>query len=435
MVLTDYEYDTDSDDEECVWRREFNRTQQQVNQQSAAASGRRPGKKRYAKEVGGRDRRNAEKFAKGDERSRRLDPMTSPWWKLAHDPEVRNQGSKAAKKFRLKFRCPIEIVDEIMVQAKLVPEFADKPQGGGHGRGPSRHPLIIKVLAALRHLAKGDDYDSLEDAAQISASTLRAFTLKFLQWFKTTIYPVQVTKPTGAHLSNSMAAYTRLGFPGAYCEIDGVHIHWYNCKESLHARFSGKEGYPTLAFNVSALHTREIIHVSNWCAGSVNDKTQAAHDELMRDLHQGKISPDLTYYLYNSRDELVGHRGLYAIVDGGYFEWRCLQAPLKHQVDFNAARWSERIESVRKAIENTFGVMKQRFRLLTLPILETEPHAPHRRRVPLQGNNPLAGAAAGAPGVAGAGSRHPSATTPPPPTTPSATIYSRCSVRVRDGAF
>ena len=48
--------------------------------------------------------------------------------------------------------------------------------------------------------------------------------LQFIKWFKETIYPSEVRLPTGDHLTRSMATYTRLGFPGAYCETDGVHV-------------------------------------------------------------------------------------------------------------------------------------------------------------------------------------------------------------------
>ena len=60
--------------------------------------------------------------------------------------------------------------------------------GGGHGRGWPRHPLIMKVLAALRHLGKGDDFESLEDQCQISETVLKTFVPKFTSWFKATIW-------------------------------------------------------------------------------------------------------------------------------------------------------------------------------------------------------------------------------------------------------
>ena len=260
-------------------------------------------------------------------------------------------------------------VDALMVQAQKVDEWRDKPVGLGHGRGPARHPLILKVLAALRHMAKGLDPDDLEDVARISESTLRAFIKQFVKWLSVEMYPLHVKLPDAAKLRASLKVYAKLGTPGAYCETDGVHLEWEACPAAWRARCVGKEGYPTIAFNVSILHSREIIHVSEWCAGAVNDQTQARHDKLFQKLRHSQAdltdNPDLLKFeLLDHAGNPVGHEGLYAIVDGGYLAWRCLQPPLKHAAGDDAARWSERMESIRKAVEMTFGILKKRFRLL-----------------------------------------------------------------------
>ena len=79
---------------------------------------------------------------------------------------------------------------------------------------------------------------------------------------------------------------------GAFCETDGVHVSWANCAARQKTRFVGKEGYPTVAFDVSVTHNHEVIYIADWCAGAVNDKTQAVHDQLLQDLHSGTIMPD-----------------------------------------------------------------------------------------------------------------------------------------------
>jgi len=45
---------------------------------------------------------------------------------------------------------------------------------------------VLKVLAALRHLGKGIDPETIEEAAQIGEATLRAFILQFVEWLGTT---------------------------------------------------------------------------------------------------------------------------------------------------------------------------------------------------------------------------------------------------------
>ena len=112
--------------------------------------------------------------------------------------------------------------------------------------------------------------------------------------------------------------FTRLGFPGTYCNSDGVHLSWDACPAKMKNLFVGKEGYPTLAFNVSVLQSRLIIHVADWLPGGKNDKTQAQHDELFAKLRYGKLHPDRIYILYDAHGRMQVCKGLYAIVDGGY---------------------------------------------------------------------------------------------------------------------
>ena len=100
---------------------------------------------------------------------------------------------------------------------------------------------------------------------------------------------------TGADLDHNLAVFASLGFPGAYCSTDGVHVAWDACPSKLNALYFGKESYPTIAWNVSVSHSRLIIHVSQWCPGGKNDKTQARHDELFQKLRAGIRVALLTY--------------------------------------------------------------------------------------------------------------------------------------------
>ena len=61
-------------------------------------------------------------------------------------------------------------------------------------------------------------------------------------------------------------------------------------------------------------------------------------------------------------------KGLYVACDNGYPKWPCMQCPLKHSSEAYESRWSKWLETVRKDIECTFGILKGRFRCLKLPI-------------------------------------------------------------------
>jgi hypothetical protein len=360
-------------DEEDFWDDTARRVRKQMRARRAAASQASTRKKRKVEEKP-RSFRYDHIYGVGDPRRKELDPEKSPWWDLIRHPDVRDPASAVYAKFRRKFRLPMPLVDKLLKRAQTNPAWKDKPPGPGHGRGHARKPLILKLLSVLRHLAKGHDPDTLEDAASISASTIKKFIPEFLSWFQDTFYAELVRLPEGDELRASLSTYARLGVPGAYCEADGTHLAWDSCPAAHHARYTGKEGYPTIAFNVSVLHNRRVIYVAPWCAGGVNDQTQARHDELFTKMRDGEIHPEIEYALFDEHGVAKKHKGLYIIVDNGYFQWRCLMAPLKHSLSDSGALWSERMESVRKSSETTFGILKKRFRLLRLPILKQNPH-------------------------------------------------------------
>ena len=51
---------------------------------------------------------------------------------------------------------------------------------------------------------------------------------------------------------------------------------------------------------------------------------------------------------------------MYAIVDGGYNWWRCLQRLLKDDLDSDVKAWSRRVSAVRKDVERALLSKKAR---------------------------------------------------------------------------
>ena len=325
-------------------------------------------KKRAQEVAGSRDKRFSHDFSWRDERARRFDHAKSPWWGLIQHPDVYDETSAAGRRFRRKFRMPKVGVDALVLEASKQPKWGDKPPGPGHGRGPARAPLLLKVLAALSYLGKGCDMVDLEDLAHISVSTLQVFIPAFLKWLAHDEFAKHVHLPHGDALDKAMAVYARLGAPGACASADGVHVPWNNCHATQNHLFKGKEGHPTIAWNVSVLHSREVVHVARWMGGAQNDKTMAQHDEFFAQLRAGTFHPEKTYTLYERDGTQTVHKGLYAIVDNGYHHWMCLIPPFKGMCpDDETSLWSKRLESIRKDAECTFGTIKRRFRILRIP--------------------------------------------------------------------
>jgi Plant transposon protein len=54
----------------------------------------------------------------------------------------------------------------------------------------------------------------------------------------------------GVELEKVMNVYRKMGFPGAVGSVDATHIRWHMCPvEFVHAA-TGKEKYPSVAFQV-----------------------------------------------------------------------------------------------------------------------------------------------------------------------------------------
>ncbi|KAL7545726.1 hypothetical protein ACHAWF_014021 [Thalassiosira exigua] len=80
------------------------------------------------------------------------------------------------------------------------------------------------------------------------------------------------------------------------------------------------------------------------------------------------LSLDVEFELYE-RDASgnvisVKYTGGYVIVDNGYLTWSVTVPPFKVTNDEAEIRWSKWVESMRKDVENTFGILKGRWRIL-----------------------------------------------------------------------
>ena len=57
-------------------------------------------------------------------------------------------------------------------------------------------------------------------------------------------------------------------------------------------------------------------------------------------------------------------KGAYVIVDNGYLEWPTTVPPVKKSCDRAQLRFSQWLESMRKDVECTYGILKGRWRIL-----------------------------------------------------------------------
>lgn len=172
-----------------------------------------------------------------------------------------------------------------------------------------------------------------------------------------------------AEMEACMGPYTAAGMTGAFGSTDGVAVAWESCPAGLRSVMVGKCAYPSLGFNCTVNHARRFLGVSRVFPGATNDKTKVLYDKLCTSVRDGKYK-DVEVTMADSKGVASTVRDmLWLICDGGYHRWRTLQCPLKFPDNLDEAFFSKWLESVRKDVECAFGILKNRFRCLKLPLL------------------------------------------------------------------
>lgn len=91
-----------------------------------------------------------------------------------------------------------------------------------------------------------------------------------------------------------------MGLPGCLFSCDVVHIAWdIMCPAQLRSAFAGKEGYPSVAFQVSVTHSKRIIAVMNGEPGARNDKKAIVRFDAfgVNAIKDGELLADVVFEL------------------------------------------------------------------------------------------------------------------------------------------
>jgi hypothetical protein len=91
-------------------------------------------------------------------------------------------------------------------------------------------------------------------------------------------------------------------------------------------------------------------------------------DQFISGIRDGLLLQDNDFELldYNRLGNVISvkYKGVYVIVDNGYLQWSCTVPPFTVTSDMDEIRWSKWLESMRKDVECTFGILKGRWRIL-----------------------------------------------------------------------
>ena len=293
----------------------------------------------------------------------RPDYMDSTWGKMLQDPTIRNPHSRAAKLFRRRFRVPFPVYQWIVSECRrrnLFPSDFKKVDITGR----PTIPFELKVLGVLRILGRNWCLDDVNESSGISETAMQLFFHNFIRVFVGSFYNDFIRRPDTPTLERIMNVYDKLGVPGCAGSIDMVHLKWDMCPVSIFSLCKGKEGYPTLAYEVVCDHSRKIYSCTNHFWGTINDKTIIKFDEYILAVKEKRVWADVTFKIIDESGEEKIVKGVWFLTDNGYHNWDCLMSPYSICSDMGKIYWSEWIESVRKDVECCFGILKARFRLL-----------------------------------------------------------------------
>ena len=300
----------------------------------------------------------------------RVDWWNTSWGKIILDKDIRDITTTAGQEFRRRFRVPGPFFLDW-----LVPKCTEeKIFNSGDGSGRSWHviPIEIKLLMSLRILGRGNVLDDIVELSGISKTSVWSIFHNFVTNFSKK-FESFINMPEGEDLESVLEVYRRLGFPGCVGSIDCTHVRWWGCPSNLTNICTGKEGYPTLSFQVVVDHSRLIRHVSRAGWGTMNDINMCQQvDTIIRDSSEGFLNDygrrnkykEVVFTLFDQDGQPRLYKGAYLICDGGYEGLTILINPNVNSCERSAVIWAEFLESVRKDVECTFGLLKCRFHIL-----------------------------------------------------------------------
>jgi hypothetical protein len=192
----------------------------------------------------------------------------------------------------------------------------------------------------------------------------------FILFGSTTLYDKHVVLPTTKEDAlHHMHEFVVAGCNGAIASTDATHIVCERiCFSNQKNHLGGKTTHTARTYNLSVNHHRRILSTTRGHPARWNDKTLVLFDTFVKGIHDGKHLHDIEFELCeldpDGNVKVVKYRGVWIIVDNGYLHWSSTIPPHKVTADQREIRWSKWLESIRKDVECTFGILKGRWRIL-----------------------------------------------------------------------
>ena len=152
-------------------------------------------------------------------------------------------------------------------------------------------------------------------------------------------------------MAQQLAIAAELGLPGCIGWMDAVHVSWRKCPAGARHEHTGKEGYPTRAYNVVCDHNGLFYSWGEGWPGSYNDKSMVQSDtfvNLLRD--KNSILGKQTFNLETLHGR-VEAKGCYVGNDGGYHDILETMSANRLPSTVTQSYFTDVVDTERKLIE------------------------------------------------------------------------------------
>jgi hypothetical protein len=279
------------------------------------------------------------------------------WSGLTRDLTHELSSSDCYGEFCSLFRMPLSKVEEL-ADIFISCGYIQQPRSLKFQEEFREHAELL-VMSVLYRLGNGNSFCQCQSLCHISVSEIRKFFFVFIgamvEMKEEYIFlPRNVTE-----LQWINKYYNNVGLPGCCSLMDVVHVKWLSCLTRDHNRAKGKAGYPTLAFKCITNFNCRIIGIYGPNFGTWNDKEIVKVDPNVHRIQTGWFK-DVWWKYYTAEGRVKEDQGAYLICNNGYHRWPTLICPYTNACNATLEGYfSTNLESVRKDVECTFGILKK----------------------------------------------------------------------------
>ena len=235
-----------------------------------------------------------------------------------------------------------------------------------------RRPLTVglKLAVTLRHLATGETYTSLQYSFRVGRSTITKFVPQVCDAIIAEYQEEAVVCPTTPQdwMTKEAGFNNRWNVPRALGALDGKHIAIRRPRRGG-SEFYNYKGFHSIVMLALVDADYKFMWVDIGCSGSWSDSQIFNQSELRNKIEDGSIgfpapapltpdAPPIHYFILG---------------DDAFALKTWLMKPFSRRgMDLNERLYNYRISRGRRVVENAFGILVQRFRVM-LSSMQQEP--------------------------------------------------------------